>query len=81
MRAQRKELQLASDSATNLTEKEEIERKILEISKKIRDSWMKLAFAEEELEEERKQMIESIKKENMKEIHVDDVFTICFEVI
>lgn len=81
MRSQRKELQQQSDSATTLLEKEEIEKQILDLSRKIRQSWMNLAIAEEELEEERKLMIESIKKANMNKISIEELFTIYFEVI
>jgi len=81
MRAQRKELQLQSDSATSLDEKESYEKQILDLSKKIRQSWMSLALAEEELEEERMRMIAAIKKENMKQTSLENLFTVYFEVI
>lgn len=81
MRAQRKELQLQSDSATSLSEKESYEKQILDLSKKIRQSWMNLALAEEELEEERMRMIAAIKKENMKQTSLENLFTVYFEVV
>ena len=53
----------------------------MQISSRIRQSWMKLAVAEEEVETERKNMIDAIRKENMKKSYVEDVFTVSFEVI
>ena len=81
MRLQRKDLQMQSDLATNMQDKENLENKILQISSRIRQSWMKLAVAEEEVETERKNMIDAIRKENMKKSYVEDVFTVSFEVI
>ena len=81
MRLQRKDLQMQSDLATNMKEKETLENKILQISSKIRQSWMKLAMAEEEVENERKTMIAAIRKENMKKSFIEDIFTVSFEVV
>lgn len=80
MRFQRKELQKQSDLASNSQEKENIEKEILTLSKKIKQSWLKLAYAEEEVEEERKRMIDAIKQENMKQHSVENVFCISFAV-
>ena len=81
MRAYRKELQIKSDLAANMEEKERIEKEILQISKKIKNSWLELANAEDEVEIERKKMIESIKREMQKETTVEDIFTISFSVV
>ena len=80
MRAQRKELQKQSDLASNAQEKENIEKEILRLSKRIKQSWLQLAYAEEEVEEERKRMIDAIRQENMKEYLVENVFCISFAV-
>lgn len=81
MRMQRKDLQQQSDIASNMQEKEKIEEEIVRLSKKIKQSWMSLAMAEEEVEEERKNMIAAIKKENEKQSYIDTVFTISFQII
>lgn len=80
MRLQRKELQKQSDLVSNAQEKESIENEILKLSKKIKQSWLQLAYAEEEVEEERKRMIDAIRKENMKQHSVENVFCISFAV-
>lgn len=80
MREQRKMLQKNSDQATNMAEKEEIEREIQKITRKIKQSWVMLADAEEEVEEERSRLIANIRKENMKEWKNEHLFTIHFEI-
>lgn len=80
LREQRKLLQKNSDQATNMAEKAEIEQEIQNITKKIKQSWVMLADAEEEVEEERKKLIENIRRENMKEWKREHIFTVRFEV-
>lgn len=80
MREQRKMLQKESDQATNMAEKEEIENQIQKLTRKIKQSWMMLADAEEEVEEERKKLIDNIRKENMKEWRNEHIFTVTFEI-
>jgi len=80
MREQRKILQKASDQATNMAEKEQIENEIQKLTKKIKQSWVLLAEAEEEVEEERQKLISSIRKENMKEWRVEHIFTVNFDI-
>lgn len=81
LRSYRKELQQESDLAMNSIEKERIENEIKNVSKKIRKNWLKLADAEELVEDERNRLIQSIKKENMKKVDVNEVFTVSFEVV
>ncbi len=64
MREERRKLQKESELASNMIEKREIEEKILLLSKKIKQAWMKLADAEEEIETRRATMISDIKKIN-----------------
>lgn len=80
MRMLRKDLQKQSDLASNAQEKEMIENEITKISKKIRKSWLQLADVEEQVEEERKRMIDAIRKENMKKYSVENIFCISFTV-
>lgn len=80
MRAQRKELQQESDLASNMEEKEKIEEEIVKLSRKIKQSWMHLAMAEEDVENDRKEMIAAIKKENSKNSIVENIFTVSFLV-
>ena len=80
MREQRKLLQKNSDQATNLAEKEEYEREIQKLTRKIKQSWVMLAEAEDEVEEERRKLIDSIRKENMKEWKQEHLFTTSFEI-
>ena len=53
----------------------------MQISKKIKMSWLKLAEDEEEIEEKRKKMIEDIRKESMKKTEIQHIFTVEFEVV
>ena len=80
LREQRKALQKESDQATNMADKQALEEEIQRITKKIKRSWVLLADAEEEVEDERKRLIESIRKENMKEWSVEHIFTVNFEI-
>ena len=81
LREQRKELQKQSDLSTNLSEKERFENEIVNITKKIKTSWIELGNFEEKIEIKRKQMIEKIKKENTKVTELKNLFIIGFEVI
>ena len=81
MRAQRKDLQKQSDLAENSVEKAKIEEEIAKLSKKIKLSWLNLAEAEEEIEAKRKNMIEKLRKENMKNISINHIFIVKFEII
>lgn len=80
LREQRKALQKESDQATNMADKQALEEEIQRITKKIKRSWVLLAEAEEEVEDERKRLIDSIRKENMKEWSVEHIFTVNFEI-
>lgn len=64
MREERRKLQKESELASNMIEKREIEQKILSLSKRIKQAWLKLADSEEEIEFRRSQMISNIKKIN-----------------
>jgi len=81
MREQRKELQKQSDLASNNAEKEKLEEDILKLSQKIKNSWLILADAEDEVETQRKAMISNIRLENKKETKVTNIFTIKFRVV
>ena len=59
---------------------EQIENEIQKLTKKIKQSWVLLAEAEEEVEEERQKLISSIRKENMKEWRVEHIFTVNFDI-
>lgn len=80
LRERRKTLQKESDQATNMADKQELEEEIQRITKKIKRSWVLLADAEEEVENERKRLIDSIRKENMKEWNIEHIFTVDFEI-
>ncbi len=80
LREQRKSLQKESDQATNMADKERLENEIQRITRRIKSSWVMLAEAEEEVEEERKKLIDSIRKENMKEWNIQHIFTAYFEI-
>lgn len=80
MRIQRKELQQQSDLVSNSIEKENIENQIIKLSKKIKLSWLELADAEEEVENQRKQMISNIRKVNSRESRVEMIFLVSFEI-
>ena len=80
MRMQRKDLQRQSDTAVNMIEKEKIESEIIKISKKIKLSWIKLADEEEEIEQMRRKMIADIRKESLKNINKEIVFSVSFEI-
>ena len=81
MRMQRKELQQQSDLVSNSIEKENIENQIIKLSKKIKLSWLELADAEEEVENQRKQMISNIRKVNSRESRVEMIFLVSFEIV
>lgn len=81
MRMQRKELQQKADLASNMKDREILEEEILKLSKKIKQSWLQLAMAEEDVEEERMRMISAIKKENSKESSITNIFTVSFSVV
>jgi len=80
MREQRKELQKMVDLSDNIQEKEELEEKIVRITQRIKKSWIDLATAEEDIEEQRKKMISQLRKEAEKGHRVDDIMLIEFEV-
>lgn len=80
LRENRKNLQKESDQATNMADKERLESEIQRITRKIKNSWIMLAEAEEEVEEERKKLIDNIRKENMKKWKVQHIFTANFEI-
>lgn len=64
MREERKKLQTESELASNMIEKKEIEEKIITLSKRIKQAWINLADAEDEIEMQRMHMISEIKKLN-----------------
>lgn len=81
LREQRKLLQKESDQAINMKDKEEAEKKIQGITRKIKNSWIMLGEAEEEVEESRNKMIEKIRKENMKVTNLNHICTVRFEIV
>lgn len=81
MREQRKELQKLVDEADNIQLREELEEKIIRLSKKIKQSWLDLAMAEEEIEEQRLGMIRQLRKEAEKGHSISDIMIVEFEVV
>lgn len=80
MRDQRKELQKLVDNSDNIQEKEELEEKIIRLTKRIKQSWLELASSEEEIESQRKNMIKNLRKEAEKGYSIKDIMLIEFEV-
>lgn len=81
MRAQRKELQKQSDLCTNMKDKERLENEIIILSNRIKKSWVELADAEGMIEEERKKMVEAIKRQNMKKTTKENIFIVEFTIL
>ncbi len=81
MREERKLLQKESEMASNFIEKKEIEEKILNLSKKIKQSWLLLASSEDEIEEDRKKMISNLKKIDYGKQQEELVLLVEFKVI
>ncbi len=81
MRAERKNLQKQSDIAENNYEKEKIEESILKLSKKIKQAWLELADAEDEIEFQRKDMIQKLRNQLMKSSSLNNVFSIAFKIV
>ena len=81
MREQRKELRKQSDLCTNTADKLRIEEEISKLTTKISKSWMEIADIEEEVEINRKNKIELLKKENMKSSNLENIFVLEYEVI
>lgn len=81
MREQRKELQKLADEADNIQLREELEEKILRLSRKIKQSWLDLAMAEEEIEDQRHKMIQQLRRESSKGHYCEQIMLIQFEVI
>lgn len=81
MREQRKELQRLADEADNIQLREELEEKISRLSRKIKQSWLDLAMAEEEIEEQRRRMIAQLRKEAQKGHSCDLIMLVSFEVV
>lgn len=81
MREERRKLQRESEFASHMAEKREIEEKILVLSKKIKQAWMKLANTEEEIEAKRIAMISDIKKINYGINNTELLLLIEFRVI
>lgn len=81
MREERKKLQKESELASNFVEKKEIEEKILLLSKKIKESWLRLADSEEKIEEERKKMIQNIKQIDYGKQKEELIMLVEFEVV
>lgn len=81
MREERKKLQTESELASNMLEKKEIEEKIIVLSKKIKQAWISLADAEDEIETQRKHMISEIKKINYGISNSELVLLVEFRVV
>ena len=81
MREQRKELRKQSDLCTNTNDKMKIDEEISKLTIKISKSWMEIAEIEENIEKSRKNKVDAIRKENMKNSHLDNIFEIEFEVV
>lgn len=81
MREQRKELQKQVDEADNIQLREELEEKIVRLSKKIKQSWLDLAMAEEDIETQRISMIRQLRKEAQKGHSSSEIMLVEFEVV
>ena len=81
MRSERKNLQKQSDIAESNFEKEQLEEEIVRISRKIKSSWLELADAEDEIENQRKNMITKLRSQMMKKSEVVNIFTASFEIV
>lgn len=81
LREQRKELQKQADYSVNASEKIELENEINRISKTIKRLWLELAENEDIVEEQRRQIINKLRSENMKKISNSVIFDVNFEVI
>lgn len=81
MREQRKELQRLADEADNIQLREELEEKILKLSRRIKQSWLDLAVAEEEIEEQRHKMIVQLRRESAKGHTCETIMLVSFEVV
>ena len=81
MRNERKNLQKQSDLAESTYEREKIEEEILRLSKKIRMAWINLAEAEEDIEQQRKQMINRLRSQMMRSSSLDTLFVVSFSVV
>ena len=81
MRNERKNLQKQSDIAESNFEKEKLEEEIVRISRKIKSAWLELADAEDDIELQRKNMIEKLRNQLMKTSTITTLFTASFEII
>lgn len=81
MRLERKQLQKMSDLASSTGEKEMFERQILDLSKRIKNSWIELAESEDEIEQQRKDNIDKLRKQISSSSTVETIFNAKFEII
>lgn len=81
MRNERKNLQKQSDIAESAFERRQFEEEISKLSKKIKMAWLELADAEDEIEEQRKNMIKKLREQMMKSSNMNTVFIASFEII
>ena len=81
LRNERKNLQKQADLAESTFEREKIEEEILKLSKRIKTSWLRLADAEEEIEEQRKSMIKKLRAQMMTTSSTKHIFIVSFKVI
>ena len=81
MREQRKELQKLADEADHIQLREELEERILRLSRRIKQSWLDLAVAEEAIEEQRHKMIVQLRREATKGHSCDTIMLVSFEVV
>jgi len=80
LRERRRLLQKESDYSTNSEEKLRIEEEVTQISKSIKKLWLELAANEDQIESDRKRLIEKLKRENMRKIDSHLVFQVSFEI-
>ena len=81
MRNERKNLQKQSDIAESTFERRQFEEEISKLSKKIKMAWLELADAEDEIEEQRKNMIKKLRDQMMKSSSMSNVFIASFEIV
>lgn len=81
LREQRKTTRLKLDQSNDFKEKIFLEDEITKITKIISKKWLELSEREENVECQRNNLIQNLKKDHMKNVNVKNIFTIEFEVI
>lgn len=78
MREKRKILQMDFNYEKDILEKERIQSEIHKLSKKISQSWISLAEAEDQINERRNNLMVNLSKEKKKEINIENLISMEF---